>query len=343
MGMDKQKWFYIILLLIIIIFLYRVKMVLTPFLFAVLIAYAAYPLVVVFEQRQVPRHIAIILVYIIFGTVFGLLVSLLIPELAKEVDELLKVLPRQTEKLEDGLGAVRILENITVPKVLQGIFDLVTSRIQQLLGGLAERLAGFLVSMVSQIICFLAAPFLAFYLLRDLELLKRRMIMSIPKKYRLSILSLTKEINQVCNGFIRGQLVSGMIVGLLIAAGLAIIGIKYSLFIGLLAGLFNIIPYFGPVIGFIPAFMLAIVKSPISVLWVLVVFIAANQIEASIIAPKIVGARVGLHPLAVIFAVLAGGEIMGIIGMLVAVPTAAIIKILYLHGIKRLDEDAEQT
>ena len=110
----------------------------------------------------------------------------------------------------------------------------------------------------------------------------------------------------------------------MIYIGLSILKVRYALFIGFIAGLFDIIPYFGPIIGFIPAAAFALLRSPISVLWVLAIFVLANQLESSIIAPKIIGDRVGLHPLAVIFAVLVGGELLGITGMLVAVPAASI-------------------
>lgn len=144
-------------------------------------------------------------------------------------------------------------------------------------------------------------------------------------------------MNGILNGFIRGQLVNAAVVGLLISAGLALLGIKYSLFIGLIAGLFDIIPYFGPIIGFIPASVLALAKSPIAVVWVLVIFVVVNQIEANIISPKIIGERVGLHPLAVIFAIFSGGELMGIVGMLIAVPVAAIVRVLLNYTLQQID------
>ncbi|HHT36456.1 MAG: AI-2E family transporter [Candidatus Wallacebacter cryptica] len=335
--MDTRKWILTILLIIALLFLYRVRAVLSPFLFASLIAYTAYPLVMVFEKRQVPRPIAIVLVYLIFAVILALLISFMIPQLAEEVDELLKTVPKQTEMLEDGLQRLRGLQDISVPDVLQAGFDTLVNRIQRLLEGLAERIAQILVGLVSQVVSLAIAPVLAFYLLRDLEAIKRRTLMLIPKRYRLTIYSLAKEINLIIYGFIRGQLVNAGLVGLLISGGLALLGIKYSLFIGLLAGLFDIIPYFGPIIGFIPASVLALAKSPISVVWVLVIFVLVNQIEANIISPKIIGERVGLHPLAVIFAIFAGGELMGIIGMLIAVPAAAVVRVLLTHTLKRLD------
>ncbi|MDI9420532.1 MAG: AI-2E family transporter [Firmicutes bacterium] len=335
--MDTRKWLLTILLFLMLLFLYRVRVILSPFLFAALIAYMAYPLVQAFERRQVPRPIAIILVYLLFGVIVGAAVSFLIPQLAKEVDELLKTIPGQTEKLTDGFNLWRSLDRVSVPEVFQAGVDHLVNRIKQLLEGMAQRIAGILMAMVSQIVSLLIAPFLAFYLLRDLEPIKRRSVMLIPKQYRLSVYKLGKEVNQVLNGFIHGQLVNALLVGSLITVGLALLGVKYSVFIGILAGVFNIIPYFGPIIGFVPASLFARAKSPLSVLWVLALFIVVNQLEANVISPKIIGERVGLHPLAVIFAIFAGGELMGLTGMLIAVPAAAIFRIVVEHLLKRGD------
>ena len=164
--MDTRKWILTILLIIALLFLYRVRAVLSPFLFASLIAYTAYPLVMVFEKRQVPRPIAIVLVYLIFAVILALLISFMIPQLAEEVDELLKTVPKQTEMLEDGLQRLRGLQDISVPDVLQAGFDTLVNRIQRLLEGLAERIAQILVGLVSQVVSLAIAPVLAFYLLR---------------------------------------------------------------------------------------------------------------------------------------------------------------------------------
>jgi len=338
MTMDTRKWVLSVLLFLSLLFLYRVRVILSPFLFAALVAYIAYPLVQVFERRQVPRPMAIILVYLIFAVIVGITVSFLIPQLAAEVAEILETIPDQTEMLADGLNLWRSLDNISVPEVLQTGLDLLVGRVQHLLERLAQRIADLLVGMVSQIVSLLIAPILAYYLLRDLEVIKRRSLMLIPKQYRLTVYKFCKETNRVLNGFIRGQLVNALLVGLLIAAGLALLGIKFALFIGFLAGIFNIIPYFGPVIGFIPASLFALAKSPLTVLWVLGLFVLVNQLEANVISPKIIGERVGLHPLAVIFAIFAGGELMGIVGMLIAVPAAAIVRIVFAYVLERVDQ-----
>ncbi|NLM26491.1 MAG: AI-2E family transporter [Firmicutes bacterium] len=336
--MKNKNWIYLLIILAAVIFLYRVKIILTPFFFALVIAYLAYPIVAKFEARGVPRSVSIILVYFIIGIIVGIAIYFLIPHLANDVEEILQVLPKQTERLEDmGQGVLRGLQSVQVPDSLQEAFDLVVNRIQRLLEGIASRIADLLVTLVSQIISIIIAPFLAFYMLRDFNALKPRILLYIPLRYRKDVNYLVAEINQILNGYVRGQLVMSAIVGLLVAIGLTLLGIRYAFFIGFLAGLFDIIPYFGPAIGFIPAAALALVKSPLSVLWVFLMFFLVNQLEASIISPKVLGERVGLHPLAVIFAVLAGGEVMGIMGMLIAVPITAILRMLILYLVQKLD------
>ena len=134
--------------------------------------------------------------------------------------------------------------------------------------------------------------------------------------------------DQLCPAWVLlGQIIVCLFVGLLFTEVLPL-GIPYALFIGFLAGLFDIIPYFGPVLGFLPAAALALAKSPLTVLWVLLVFVTANQLENAVISPKLIGDRVGLHTLVVIFAVFAGGDLMGIFGMLLAIPVAAIIRVI---------------
>jgi predicted PurR-regulated permease PerM len=158
--------------------------------------------------------------------------------------------------------------------------------------------------------------------------MRERALRYVPAQYRGDAQNILREVNTALNGFFRGQLWICLLVGLFIYGGLALLKIPYALFIGFVAGLFDIIPYFGPVLGFLPAAALALSKSPLTVLWVLLLFVAANQIENSLISPWLIGDRVGLHPLAVIFAVLVGGYLLGILGLLVAVPAAAAVRVV---------------
>lgn len=323
----------------IMLLLYRVRTILTPFLLAAVVAYVAFPFIQIFERKEVPRPVAILLVYLIFAVAVSIIISFLIPQLIRELDDILRVLPRQTQRMEGlGLDYLRSLQHLRVPEILREGTDLILRRVQGMLEGFATRLAELLVSLVTHVFALAISPILAFYMLRDLSALKRRFFLYIPRMYRRDLYYLLAEANKVLNGFIRGQLFISVVVGLLIAFGLSLVGIRYALFVGLLAGLFDLIPYFGPLVGIIPALVLALMKAPITVLWVILVFVAVNQLEASVIAPKIIGERVGLHPLAVIFAVLAGGELMGLVGMLLAVPVAGIVRVLLLYMVSKVDK-----
>ncbi|NLJ80200.1 MAG: AI-2E family transporter [Firmicutes bacterium] len=318
------------------LFLYRVRSILTPFLFAIVIAYLLYPLIISFENRGVPKTAAIILVYTLFGVFLGVILWLFIPRLARELDELLKKLPAQTEQWEGfGQNTVSYLRQIKLPGTIEDALKIIMERMELALENLAGGAAQTLLDGLAHLVFLLLSPILAFYFLRDHQRLRERSLQYIPASSRGEVLIILRDINQALHGFFRGQILVSFSVGLLIYGGLAVLGLRYALFIGFIAGLFDLIPYLGPILGFIPAAVLAFLKSPLTVLWVLLLFLAANQLESNIIAPKIIGDRVGLHPLVIIFAVLVGGHVMGIAGMLLAVPLAAVLRVLLQYFFKR--------
>ena len=142
------------------------------------------------------------------------------------------------------------------------------------------------------------------------------------------------EMDNSLGSFIRGQLLISAIVGILIAVGLSIMGVDFALIIGLIAGIFNIVPYFGPIIGAVPAVVFALLKSPLTAVYVVLLFAVVNQVESSIISPNILGEHVGLHPVTVIFSIISGGYLFGILGVILAVPVTSIVKVTlrYVHN-----------
>jgi predicted PurR-regulated permease PerM len=142
------------------------------------------------------------------------------------------------------------------------------------------------------------------------------------------------EMDNSLGSFIRGQLLISAIVRILIAVGLSIMGVDFALIIGLIAGIFNIVPYFGPIIGAVPAVVFALLKSPLTAVYVVLLFAVVNQVESSIISPNILGEHVGLHPVTVIFSIISGGYLFGILGVILAVPVTSIVKVTlrYVHN-----------
>lgn len=332
--MSRNIWWGLILAGL-FLFFYRVRLILTPFLFAIVIAYLLYPLIISFEGRGVSRVISILLAYALFAVFLGVLFWVFLPRLAQELEDILKKLPSQTEYWENrGQDAFRSLRQIQLPATLQQALNILLERVELALEELANRVAQVLLGVFTHLVSLFISPILAFYFLKDHQVMRERTLQYVPAAYRGEVLSVVGKINAALNGFFRGQVLVSLLVGLLIYGGLALLGLPYALFIGFLAGVFDLIPYFGPVLGFIPAAGLALLKSPTTVLWVLLLFVGANQLESSIISPKVIGDRVGLHPLVVIFAVLVGGDLMGLGGLLLAIPTAAIIRVLLQHFLR---------
>ncbi|NMB00179.1 MAG: AI-2E family transporter [Firmicutes bacterium] len=333
--MSKRTW-SVVAVVGILIFLYRVRTVLTPFLFAILIAYTLYPLIVAVEKRGASRIVAILIVYAVFGVFMGVVSWSALPKLLKELEQIARRIPDQAMQLEElGHDAVGFFRRVQLPATIRDAVGIVMERIQLAMEGLATRVMQFLMGAFANMISLIISPILAFYFLRDHQAMRERTLRYVPAKYRGDAQNILREINSALNGFFRGQLLVCLFVGLFTYAGLLLLDIPYALFIGLVAGLFDIIPYFGPVLGFLPAAALALSKSPLTVLWVLLLFVGANQIENGIISPKIIGDRVGLHPLVVIFAVLVGGNLLGILGMLLAIPIAAIIRVILEYFLLR--------
>ena len=244
------------------------------------------------------------------------------------------------------------------------LFDYVNRKITQ--SGLSLDIRGYLFQVIKQVYSYLSFSinsmitlfagignsivntfiglFISFYLLKDYEFFRKLYLNSVSLIMEESkFKSLNKtifEINYIISRFIRGQLLDGLIVGLISSIGLSIIGLDFAILIGFTAGIANIIPYVGPLIGCIPAIIIGILSpNPILALWAVILLLAVQQLDGAVISPKIVGDSMGLHPIFIIMAITIGGSIAGIIGMLIAVPIAGIIKLFLIKIItKRTDE-----
>jgi predicted PurR-regulated permease PerM len=321
----------------IVFFLFLVRDILTPFLLAAALAYLANPLVNAFERREIPRSLAIILVYTVFVVAAVLTIYGLIPAWTRELNAVLLNLPLMAQQIERStLNWVNNLVRLPGSELLKEVITVSIHRGEMILENLSARVLDSLLGLFPRAFNLILAPFLAYYLLRDQELIRTTLLSLVPHDKRHDVQDVLREVNRVIAGFLRGQIIVSIFVGSFIGLALLLLRVDYALLIGAFAGLLDIIPYFGPIIGAIPAVALALLKSPVTALWVIVAFVVANQIESMVLQPRIVGGHVGLHPLTVIFAILAGGKLLGIWGMLVAVPLTAAIKVLANYGLDKL-------
>lgn len=311
--------------------------VLTPFLFAFVIAYLIAPLVECGVRLGIPRLVVILVIYLVVGGILVLAGIYLIPMLLQESLHLIRQLPNWTTAVERYWSFwLRRLHQAPIPSSVRKALTQSTHHLETNLFQIVRSLLTIVWRLVPGLISAFVAPILAFFVLKDLDRIRSRFWSVIPLEWRPAVFKLGLDVDRTLNGFIRGQLLVALAVGILSAMWTAFLGIPFAILIGALAAITDVLPYLGPVVGAIPAIILAFTISPWKVAYVVAGFIVIHQLEGTVIAPKVVGESVGLHPLIVIFALLVGGEVDGITGLLLAVPLTAVVKVVIAHLFRRL-------
>ena len=338
--MKPKPWRWIFAgtcLLLAMLLLFMVRTILGPFILAFILAYLLNPLVVALERHKVSRKTAILIVFGLIIVVVITIVLLVLPTLYNELSKLAVILPNAIQSFTERIDGLREQFKAT------GLPSRVTLVLDQHLGQgeviLANRLNLFLANLpqaLSTFTLYILSPVIAIYFLADWKSLGVHFVRMIPQRWRMEWQRLWQDINHVIRQFVRGNLVVAVIVGILIGIGVKIVGMEYALLIGVICGIFDLIPYFGPLIGAVPSVLLALTKSPAMAFKVALIILIVQQLEGNVISPKLMGDSVGLHPLWVVFALLAGGELAGVWGMFLAVPVAAVIRVVFNHIYFRL-------
>jgi predicted PurR-regulated permease PerM len=211
-----------------------------------------------------------------------------------------------------------------------------TAAVQNYLIVMLKNGLDFIVDAVRIFFDLTIAMIITYYVIKDADKFKEFALSLLPGKWRNGLVGTGKEINRILANFIQGQLLIALLVGALETIGLMLVKMKYPLVLGMVGGLANIIPYFGPYIGAIPAVAVALTISPMKAFWSIVVFVVVQQLDNNFISPKIIEGKLGLHPVATIFAVLVGGEFFGILGMLLAVPVMAILRVIVNKAVEAI-------
>ena len=339
---DSQKWLVLALALAIGGLLYLLAPVLTPFLVAALLAYLFDPLVSRLEQHKLRRAVAVTLVLAVLLLLLVLLAVLLVPMLERQVVWLVKQFPHYLDLLQlqlpiwaARLGLDPALVNIT--SIKQVVLDNLGSTIAKS-GGFAITVLTSVSNSGMALLAWFAnlvlIPVVLFYLLRDWNGLLARIDELIPRSYEPLVKHLAHESDQVLGGFLRGQLSVMLALSVIYSVGLWMADLELALLIGMLAGVVSFVPYLGFIVGIIAASiaMLLQTQDVMMLLPVLIVFGVGQILESMLLTPWLVGNRIGLHPVAVIFAVMAGGQLFGFVGVLLALPTAAVLAVILRHA-----------
>lgn len=311
----------------------RIMVILKPIFMAMVIAYILHPLVERLEKKKIKRSTSILMIYLGLLILVSTSIIFIIPELINSTKDLMDTLPDITARYQDMINkVVETIDSIHVsPEIKEVVYREVgngVNHIEKYITGILRKSLTMLLSIITLLLDFLLSLVIAYYLVKDREFFREAALSLLPRKSRSWFVSLGREINTILSNFIQGQLLVAVIIGLLEIIGLLMVKVKYAMILGIVGGLANVIPYFGPFIGAVPAVAVALTDSPAKALWTVLVFIIVQQIDNNFVSPKIIEGKLGLHPISTIIAVLVGGEFYGILGMLLAVPIAAILKVI---------------
>lgn len=320
--------------------IYLLAPILTPFMVAATLAYIGDPLVDRLEARKLPRTAAVMVVFVGFSLLGLLLIVTLVPLLERQVVVFVNKLPGYIAWFQQTalpwVGAKLGMDGLALDL---GSLETSIREHWQSAGGVAASVLASVtrsgLALVGWLVNLVLIPVVTFYLLRDWDILVGRIRELLPRRSEAVICRLAGESDEVLGAFFRGQLLVMLALAVIYSTGLWIVGLDLALLIGLIAGVVSFVPYLGFIVGIVIAGIAAMMQfhDMSYLLYVAIVFGVGQAAEGMLLTPMLVGDRIGLHPVAVIFAVLAGGQLFGFLGVLLALPVAAVVVVIlrYVH------------
>ncbi len=319
---------------------YLLAPVLTPFVAAALLAYLGDPLADRLQRLKLPRTVAVIAVFLITFLVLALLILLVGPLIKTQVGAFFQALPDIARKAEQvwlpnvtGWLDLEPGEDVGIGAFLARYTDMVGTWSGKILLSVGKS-GG---ALAAAVLSLFLIPILTFYLLRDWDTILVHIGALVPESQRGTAFRLARETDEVLGAFLRGQILVMAALAVIYSAGLALVGLKFAVAIGVVAGLVSFVPYLGFVFGIaLAGLTVALEPNPLwQLVGVVATFAIAQFIEGSVLTPKLVGDRIGLHPVIIIFAVAAGGQLFGFFGILLALPAAAVLSVLVRFAFDR--------
>lgn len=314
---------------------------LMPYLYAAILAFVLNPLVNYLEKRGVKRTLSALMCMLLIFLMMLAFALFFIPSVVRDITTLVKRLTGDVDNLKLMLDSVT--EQLST--WVEGTIDL-DSRMEELLAKGTQLLSSWLARVVASLgalVHVLLVPVIVFYLLKDKDDIMAALIGLFRPSQREKMRSLGEDIQGLLSGYVKGKVIISVMVGLFTGVGCLLIGLPNALTIGLVAGLFDLIPYFGPWLGGILPMIIALMGTePIKALWVLILILVIQQVESNLITPRVISQRVGLHPLLVMFSVIFFGSVMGIPGMILGVPIMAVLIRLLMRARGNLEAEEEE-
>lgn len=340
---SNRNLFRVLLFLIILYFLMKLfskysflsDMVYT-IIVSVIIAYALNPIINYLERKNINRLQGVLIVYLSIVAIIIVLAISVIPKSSQEIKRLVNNLPLYFEQLSRIMDNIYTKYNLVLgglPPMFQGVEAVIMDNIIKLetaIGDSLKNFVGGILNVASKVVSIVLTPILTLYFLIDKDYFKKKLVNLIPEKYRNDTLYLASTIDTSLNQFIRGRLLMSLYIAVATTIMLFIMRIDFAVVIGVITGLFDIVPYIGPFLGYLPAVFFASISKPIKAVWVSIFFVFIQWVENNVLAPKIIGENMGMHPMLILLSIIIGGGIFGVFGMILSVPLVAIIRIIYM-------------
>ena len=333
-----QKISVLLLIVVSLVLIYFLRPILTPFVVGLVLAYLGDPLVDRLERLKLNRTLGVLVVFLMFGLLLAAGLLVVLPLITRELSGLIGNIPVFVAWLQQTTGPW-LLSYFGVDPFDINLDDLVSQagknwqETGDILGVILARLTSSGLALLSTLGIVGLTPVVAFYLMRDWDDFMLKIRAMLPRNIEPVFVSLCRECDEVLGAFLRGQLLIMFLLGCAYSIGLYSIGLDLAILIGMLAGLASIVPYLGFFVGLIAAAVAAMFQfqEPVYLVYVALVFGIGQALEGWILTPWLVGDKIGLHPVAVIFAVLAGAQLFGFVGVLLALPMAAVAMVFMRH------------
>lgn len=303
--------------------------ILTPFIIAMIVSYVLNPVVSLLGARKVPRPIAVLTIYAVFILSSTVVLMNVIPMFVHQLQELNEHMPDLAFKAQSIATDMNRLDYLP-GSVRTGI----EQSLAKLENGISLAIANYINGIgntINTIFLIFIIPFISFYMLKDFQTIEKSALTIVPREHRKPIVNMLMDIDTALGNYIRGQFLVCLIVGLLAYIGYWAIGIPYALLLASLVAVFNIVPYLGPFLGAAPALIVASTVSWKMMLFVAIINTVCQILEGNVISPQVVGRSLKMHPLFIILALMIGGEVAGIAGLILAVPFFAVMKVIVQH------------
>lgn len=307
-----------------------------PVVLSGLLYYWFYPLVDLLHQRKVPRVLAIALLFCTIVSIFVLIISFAGPVFQQQIASLVGNAPRMANQLHARLLELQETEWVERllgedSSALDDLINQVTALVSNILNTIAANITPIIGATTSVITTILIIPFILFYMLLDGHKLPDTLVQYLPTRHRNEARSVLRDMDRALSSYIQGQALVSLGVGILALIGYLIIGIEYALILAVVATVTNVVPLVGPIIGTAPAIIVGLISSPGMALRALIIMLVVQQLESMFLSPRIMGKKFSSHPVTIILVILAAGKLAGFLGVLLAIPAFAVLRVITSH------------